>query len=118
MRVFGKWLGRLLLKGRLVSEIDAEALAETVFPLGELMKGDVRRIARDRGLAGRPDVGALVLYMSEEAHYSIEKGAIVAGILAMIWADFDRPWNKLPRRHRDLLLHGSKGKKIAMTVKF
>lgn len=36
--------------------------------------------ARDRGLAGRPDVGALVLYMSEEAHYSIEKGAIVAGI--------------------------------------
>ena len=36
-------------------------------------------------------------------------------ILAMIWADFDRPWNKLPKRHRDLLLHGSKGKKIAMS---
>jgi tRNA-specific 2-thiouridylase len=31
--------------------VSAEALAETVFPLGELMKGDVRRIARDRGLA-------------------------------------------------------------------
>ena len=30
--------------------VSAEALAETVFPLGELMKGDVRRIARDRGL--------------------------------------------------------------------
>jgi tRNA-specific 2-thiouridylase len=31
--------------------VSAEALAETLFPLGELMKGDVRRIARDRGLA-------------------------------------------------------------------
>ena len=31
--------------------VSAEALAETVFPLGELLKGDVRRIARDRGLA-------------------------------------------------------------------
>ena len=31
--------------------MSAEALAETVFPLGELMKGEVRRIARDRGLA-------------------------------------------------------------------
>ncbi len=31
--------------------VSAEALAQTLFPLGELMKGDVRRIARDRGLA-------------------------------------------------------------------
>ena len=31
--------------------VTAEALAKTVFPLGELMKGEVRRIARDRGLA-------------------------------------------------------------------
>ncbi len=31
--------------------VSAEALAETLFPLGELAKGDVRRIARDRGLA-------------------------------------------------------------------
>ena len=30
--------------------VSAEALAETVFPLGELMKDEVRRIARDRGL--------------------------------------------------------------------
>ena len=30
--------------------VSAEALAETVFPLGELVKDDVRRIARDRGL--------------------------------------------------------------------
>ena len=31
--------------------VSAEALAETLFPLGELMKGDVRQVARDRGLA-------------------------------------------------------------------
>jgi tRNA-specific 2-thiouridylase len=30
--------------------VSAEALAETIFPLGELYKEDVRRIARDRGL--------------------------------------------------------------------
>ena len=30
--------------------VSAEALAETVFPLGELQKSDVRRIARDHGL--------------------------------------------------------------------
>ena len=30
--------------------VSAEALAETLFPLGELVKDDVRRIARDRGL--------------------------------------------------------------------
>ena len=31
--------------------VSAEALAETLFPLGELVKGEVREIARDRGLA-------------------------------------------------------------------
>ena len=31
--------------------VSSEALAETVFPLGELMKTDVRRIARDTGLS-------------------------------------------------------------------
>ncbi len=36
--------------------------------------------ARRRGLAGRPEVGALRLYCSEEAHSSVEKAAIVVGI--------------------------------------
>jgi len=30
--------------------VSAEALAETVFPLGDILKGDVRQIARDAGL--------------------------------------------------------------------
>ena len=36
--------------------------------------------ARDRGLSGREGFGRLRLYCSEEAHYSIEKAAIVAGV--------------------------------------
>lgn len=36
--------------------------------------------ARDEGLAGRPGVGRLRLYCSTEAHSSIEKAAIVAGV--------------------------------------
>ncbi len=31
--------------------VSADALAETIFPLGELQKADIRRIARDHGLA-------------------------------------------------------------------
>lgn len=36
--------------------------------------------AREEGLAGRPDVPRLRLYMSEQAHSSIEKAAITLGI--------------------------------------
>ena len=36
--------------------------------------------AREEGLAGRPGVSVLRLYCSEEAHSSIEKAAVVAGI--------------------------------------
>jgi aromatic-L-amino-acid decarboxylase len=36
--------------------------------------------ARQRGLAGRPELGRLRLYCSEEAHSSVEKAAIVIGV--------------------------------------
>ncbi|MDX1387681.1 MAG: pyridoxal-dependent decarboxylase [Acidobacteriota bacterium] len=36
--------------------------------------------SRDKGLAGRPDVSPLRLYCSTEAHMSIDKAAVVAGI--------------------------------------
>jgi aromatic-L-amino-acid decarboxylase len=36
--------------------------------------------ARDEGLAGRPGIGRLRLYCSTEAHFSIEKASVVAGI--------------------------------------
>ncbi len=36
--------------------------------------------ARDKGLAGRADVGRLRMYASTEAHVSIEKAAVVVGV--------------------------------------
>ena len=36
--------------------------------------------ARDEGLAGRPELGRLRMYASTEAHSSIEKAAVVAGV--------------------------------------
>jgi len=36
--------------------------------------------SRDQGLAGRPEIGRLRIYISDEAHMSIDKAAIVVGI--------------------------------------
>jgi excinuclease ABC subunit A len=45
-------------------------------------------------------------------------GGLLKRIAEEFGIDFDRPWSKLPQRHRDLLLHGSRGRKIALTLKF
>ncbi len=45
-------------------------------------------------------------------------GSILANIAKQYKIDFDKPWNKLSKRHRDILLYGSKGKRIAMSMKF
>jgi excinuclease ABC subunit A len=45
-------------------------------------------------------------------------GGLLNRIAAEFGIDLDRPWSKLPERHRDLLLHGSRGRKIALTLKF
>jgi excinuclease ABC subunit A len=45
-------------------------------------------------------------------------GSLLNKIAKEFAIDFDKPWEKLPQRHRDLLLRGSGGKKIAMTLKF
>ena len=44
--------------------VSAEALAETIFPLGDLLKTDVRRIAHDHGLAvhNKKDSNRYLLY--------------------------------------------------------
>ena len=36
--------------------------------------------SREKGLSGRPDVGKLCVYVSDEAHMSIDKAAIVIGV--------------------------------------
>ncbi|HEX2484908.1 MAG TPA: excinuclease ABC subunit UvrA [Myxococcota bacterium] len=45
-------------------------------------------------------------------------GSLLQKIAAEYGIDFDRPWSKLPQRHRDLLLYGSRGKKISLTLRF
>jgi excinuclease ABC subunit A len=45
-------------------------------------------------------------------------GNIIAKVAKEFGIDLDRPWNKLPARHREILLHGSGGRKIALTYKF
>jgi excinuclease ABC subunit A len=45
-------------------------------------------------------------------------GSLLNNVAKEFGVDFDRPWNKLPKRHRDLLLYGSRGRRIAMSVRF
>ena len=45
-------------------------------------------------------------------------GSLLANVAKEYKVDFDKPWRKLPKRHRNLLLYGSKGRRIAMQVKF
>jgi excinuclease ABC subunit A len=45
-------------------------------------------------------------------------GSLLNKIAKEFDIDFDRPWRELPQRHRDLLLYGSKGRKISLTLKF
>jgi excinuclease ABC subunit A len=45
-------------------------------------------------------------------------GSLLQKIAAEYGIDFDRPWSKLPQRHRELLLYGSRGRKIALTLRF
>ncbi len=45
-------------------------------------------------------------------------GSLLHNLAREYKIDFDKPWNKLSKRHKDLLLFGSKGRRISMSVKF
>ena len=45
-------------------------------------------------------------------------GSLLNKIAKEFGIDFDKPWRDLPQKHRELLLHGSRGKKIALSMKF
>ncbi|MCP5067072.1 MAG: excinuclease ABC subunit UvrA, partial [bacterium] len=45
-------------------------------------------------------------------------GSILANLAKTYEIDFDRPWKKLPKRHRQILLHGTGEKRVAMSMKF
>jgi aromatic-L-amino-acid decarboxylase len=56
------------------------ASVSTLTALVAARQAHPRLDARTRGLAGRPELGRLRLYCSEEAHSSVEKAAIVVGV--------------------------------------
>ncbi len=45
-------------------------------------------------------------------------GSLIHNFAREYGVDLDRPWNRLPKAHRDLLLYGSRGKKISVTLEF
>jgi excinuclease ABC subunit A len=45
-------------------------------------------------------------------------GSFLNKIAKEFGIDFDKPWRDLPQKHRELLLYGSRGKKIALSMKF
>ena len=42
-------------------------------------------------------------------------GSIIAKVAKTFGIDLDRPWSALSAKHRDVLLHGSRGRKIELT---
>ncbi len=45
-------------------------------------------------------------------------GSILANLAKTYKIDFDKPWEKLPKKHKDLLLYGTGDKRVAMSMKF
>ncbi|MAE93692.1 MAG: excinuclease ABC subunit A [Deltaproteobacteria bacterium] len=45
-------------------------------------------------------------------------GSILANLAKTYKIDFDKPWNKLSKRHQNLLLYGTGEKRVAMSMKF
>lgn len=74
------WLRQSLgLPGGFVGAIHDTASTSSLIALVAAREA-LQKGIRERGLAGRADLPALVLYASEHAHSSIERAAIIAGL--------------------------------------
>jgi len=62
--------------------------------------------------------GAIAPYAGAIAKSESWTGSLIHNLARAFKIDFDRPWHKLPKKHRDLLLYGTKGRRIAHSVKF
>jgi len=71
-------------------------------------KGELK--VRQEGMAGRPDIPRLRLYTSEQAHSSIEKGAIVAGIgiAGVRKIPIDQDYRLIPQALEEAILEDKK----------
>jgi aromatic-L-amino-acid/L-tryptophan decarboxylase len=74
------WLGRLIgLPDAFEGVIYDTASVSTLHALAAARQALVPRV-RELGLAGRPDLGRLCVYCSEQAHSSIDKAVILIGL--------------------------------------
>jgi excinuclease ABC subunit A len=84
--------------------------------LGTKPEMDPALVVPDPGKSVRE--GAIEPWAKVMERSSSWTGSLLNKIAKEFGIDFDRPWRELPQRHRDLLLYGSKGRKIALTLKF
>ena len=75
------WLRQMIgLPPEFVGHINDTASVSSLLSLAAARHRAGNSSIRQRGMAGRPDLPALVIYASEHAHSSIEKAAITLGI--------------------------------------
>ncbi len=76
-----EWLRRLLgLPDGLTGTITDTASSSTFYALAAARESHPELRIREEGMAGRPDLPALRVYCSEEAHSSVDKAVIALGL--------------------------------------
>jgi excinuclease ABC subunit A len=82
--------------------------------IGTLLSMDVDKVIPDKSLSIRE--GAVTPwqnYFNKKGHRNGSWGARQLAAMETQWGiDFDTPWNKLPKKHRDLILYGSNGREL------
>jgi excinuclease ABC subunit A len=85
--------------------------------IGTRLTMDVDKLVPDKSLSIRG--GAIVPYRNyfnknngDSSH--TWGGRQLAAIEQQLGIDFDRPWNKLPKRQQDLVLYGSQGREVTV----
>ena len=85
--------------------------------LGTVLSMDEDRVVPDKGLSIR--TGAVIPWRNYFNNQNVRNGSWGMQQLKALqqkWKiDFDRPWKKLPKKHRDLLLYGTNGEPITVS---
>ncbi|RJQ67058.1 MAG: excinuclease ABC subunit UvrA [Desulfobacteraceae bacterium] len=84
--------------------------------IGTQLTMDVDKLVPDKSLSIRK--GALVPYRNYFHKNNGESGTWgvrqLAAIEQQLGIDFDRPWNKLPKKQQDVILYGSQGREVTV----
>ena len=87
--------------------------------LGTVLAMDEDKVVPDKSLSIRE--GAVLpwrnYFAGEEDREDSWSAGKFSAMEEQFGIDFDRPWNKLPKKHRDLILHGADGKELQVKWK-